>query len=295
MVGAVRICPMRHTNLMLVAAIATITTASPALAGSPFYELTEAQKRKSVVPDIEALTYCVARVTLADPDGAVQYRAGLLASYVARQLQRCPAEMNALLSLYESTYGDGEAERFIQGPYTADLPRAVLSVIRPQLDAKVEAAKRSEQAAYADELARQSEADRRLTEERAATVRAEAETKATEAKAAMEKQGRVDTVMRSMAVLRDKFYECADRQLPGLMKSGESADVLASAAMTICGKPLPDVQDAALEVSKAREETAGSVGEAVMREQVKTLVKERVVADAVQAKAGLGAFADVSR
>ncbi|WP_237482618.1 hypothetical protein, partial [Lichenibacterium dinghuense] len=112
---------------------------------------------------------------------------------------------------------------------------------------------------------------------------------------ATEKQERVDTAMRAMAVLRDKFYDCADRQLPGLVKSGESADVLASAAMTICGRPLADVQDAALEVSKAKEETAGSVGEAVMREQVKALVKERVVADAVQAKAGIGAFANTSR
>lgn len=286
---------MRLAAILLITVAAVAMAAPIARAGSPFYELTEAQKRKIVVPDIKALTYCVARVTLADPDGAMQYRASLLGSYVARQLQKCPAEMNALLSLCESTYGDGEAERFVQGPYIADLPRAVLSVIRPQLDAKVEAATRSEQVAYADELARQSEADRRLAEERAATVRAEAETKATEAKAAMEKQGRVDTAMRSMAVLRDKFYECADRQLLGLVKSGESADVLASAAMTICGKPLSDVQDAAFEVSKAREETAGSVGEVVMREQVKTLVKERVVADAVQAKAGVGVFATMSK
>ncbi|WP_237482918.1 hypothetical protein, partial [Lichenibacterium dinghuense] len=121
-------------------------------------------------------------MTLADPDGAVQYRAGLLANYVTRQLQRCPREMNALLELYESTYGDGEAERFIQGPYSSDLPRAVLSVIRPQLDAKVEEAKQAEQAAYSEELARQSEADRRMAEERAATARAEADTKATEAR-----------------------------------------------------------------------------------------------------------------
>lgn len=274
---------------VLVALVLAAT--SQAWAGSPFNDLTEAQKRKIVVPNIKALTYCIARVTLADPDGAVQYRAGLLSSYVPRQLQKCPAEMNALLELYEATYGDGEAERFIRGPYLSDLPRAVLSVIRPQLDAKVDAAKQAERAAFDAERARQIEVDRRLEEDRAATVRAEAETKAAEAKAAVEKQVRVDTALRAMSLLRDKFYECADHQLPGLVKSGESADVLASAAMTICGKPLSDVQDAAVEVSKAKDEGSSSLAETVMREQVRTLVKERVVADAVQAKAGVGAFA----
>ena len=282
---------MRRTVLIAV----MLATASGALAGSPFNELTEAQKRRIVVPEIKALTYCVARVTLSDPDGAVQYRAGLLSSYVPRQLQKCPAEMNALLELYEDTYGQGEAERFIRGPYLSDLPRAVLSVIRPQLDAKVEAAKQAEQAAFDAERARQIEVDRRLEEDRAATVRAEAEMKAAEAKAAAEKQVRVDTALRAMSLLRDKFYECANHQLPGLVKSGESADVLASAAMTICGKPLSDLQDAATEVSKAKDDGSSSIGEAVMREQVKVLVKERVVADAVQAKAGVGAFAHASQ
>ena len=300
---------MRRT--VMVAAM--IVVASQALAGSPFYELTEAQKRKIVVPDIKALTYCVARQAESDTDAVGFYRSGNFGDYIGRQLGKCPREMNALLELYESTYGDGEAEKFIRGPYLSDLPRAVLSVIRPQLDAKVadlmadeqrvrdaEAAQEAEaqKQAFIKRMQDQVEADdaqRKVEEDRAATVRAETERKAAEARAATEKRERVDTAMRSMAVLRDKLYDCADQQLPGLVKSGESADVLASAAMTICGKTLSDLQDAALEVSKAREEIGSNIGEAVMREQVKALVKERVVADAVQAKAGVGAFATTSK
>jgi len=274
-----------------LAFVALLVTVSGAQAGSPFNEMSEAQKRKTVVPDIKALTRCVARITLADPDGAVQYRAGLLASYVQRLLQKCPAEMNALLDLYETTYGEGEAERFIRGPYLSDLPRAVLSVIRSQLDAKVEAAKRSEEAADEADRARQANVNRRLEEERAATIRAEAETKAAEAKAVTERQERVDIAMRSMVVLRDKFYECVDRQLPGLVKSGETADVLASVAMTICGQALQQVQDSAIQVSEAKGESPDNdVAQSLLRAQIKTLVKDRVVADAVQAKAGVGAF-----
>ncbi len=275
-------------RLVVVALLASTTGA---LAGSPFNEPTEAQKRKVVVPYIRSLTGCVAKLALEDPDGTTQYRAGLFAAYVARQLQKCPGEMSDLLATYEETYGEGSAEQFIKGPYLSDLPRAVLSLAKPQLDTKVDEAKRREFASRA--LAQEQEAalQRQAEADRAATVRAVAETRAAEARAVQEKQERVDTAMRSMAIIRDKFYDCVDRQLPGIVRSGETADVLASAAMTICGQALSDVQDAAIEVSKAKEEPASSgVGEALLREQIKTLVKSRVVADAVQAKAGVGIF-----
>ncbi len=166
-----------------VAVIAAVLAGcSPVWAGSPFNVPTEAQKRRAVVPYIRALTSCVARVSLTDPDGAVQYRAGLFAGYVSRQLRNCPAEMNAILDVYESTFGDGEAGRFIRGPYLADLKRAVLSLIKPQLDAKVEAAQqrevteREQQAARDAGAARhKAEEDARLKAELEAAARVEAE------------------------------------------------------------------------------------------------------------------------
>lgn len=274
-----------------LAFVALLIMVSGAQAGSPFNEPTEAQKRKIVVPDIKALTHCIARITLADPDGAVQYRAGLLASYVPRQLQKCPAEMNALLDLYETTYGEGEAERFIKGPYLTDLPRAVLSLIRPQLDAKIDEAKQSEQAAYADALARQSEAHRKTEEDKLAALRLQAQQAAEETKIVREKQERVEIASRTMILLRDKFYECADQQLPGLVRSGESADVLANTAMTICSKPLDDAMDAVVAVARAKDDQATQgMQDDVLKVSLRSFVKERVVSDAVQAKAGIGAF-----
>ncbi len=51
---------MRLALASIVVTTAITAGLATAWAGSPFYELTEAQKRKIVVPDIKALTYCVA-------------------------------------------------------------------------------------------------------------------------------------------------------------------------------------------------------------------------------------------
>ncbi len=280
-------------RVILVAAM--IAVSSQAWAGSPFNDLTEAQKRKIVVPDIKALTYCVARVAVNDQDAVGYYRSGSFSDYIGRQLGKCPQQMNALLELYESTYGDGEAERFIQGPYLADLPRAVLSVIRPQLDAKVADLQAAEQRVRDTESAQEAEVRRKTEQDRLETAKLEATRAAVEDQARRDKQSRVDTAMGAMGLIRDKFYACVDQQLPGLVKSGESAEVLGNAATTICGKQMADVEDAALEVARARGDATEGASMPILSAQVKSLVKERVVADAVQAKAGVGAFARASQ
>ena len=272
-------------------AIATFASVVSAHAGSPYYDLTEAQKRRIVVPDIKALTYCVARVALNDTDAVTYYRKGGFPDYIGRQLGKCPREMNALLELYESTYGDGEAERFIKGPYLSDLPRAVLSVIRSQLDAKVADQQADEERAREAEAAQQAETKRKAEEDRLATLKAQADQEAQKTRIAREKQERVEIATRTMNLLRDKFYDCADQQLPGLVKSGETAEVLANTVMTICSKPLNDALDAGLAVARAQDrlETQEASDDA-LTEELRRIVKERVVADAVQAKAGVGQF-----
>jgi len=270
-----------------IAIVAMLATSMAAHAGSPFNEQSEAEKRRVVVPFIRQLTGCVARNALADSSAVAAYRSGTLSPYLGRQLQSCPNEMSTLLGRYEDTYGYGSAEQFIKGPYLADLSRAVLSIIRPQLDSKVAEQKRFETAIQAENALEEAENLRKQEEARLATIRLRADQKAAESKAALEKQGRIDVAMRTTVLLRDKFYDCADHQLAGLVKSGETAEVLANAAITLCGQSLGDVQEAALQVAKAKEESGDPD---IMREQIRALVKERVAADAVQAKAGVGAF-----
>lgn len=277
---------------LLITVAATVLLCPAAHAGSPFNDMTEAQKRKIVVPDIKQLTYCVARQTLSDPDATDYYRQGNLGSYVGRQLQKCPREMNALLELYDSTYGEGEAENFIKGPYLSDLPRAVLSVIKPQLQAKVAEQLQNEQNVRDAEAAQEAEAKRKTEEDRLATLRLQADQAAEETKIAQEKQNKIDIATRTMELLRDKFYTCADQQLPGLVKSGESAEVLANTVMTICNKPLDDATGAAAALFRIRgDSTVQNYSDQSVEAGIKPLFKERLVADAVQAKAGVGSFA----
>ena len=274
----------------LVFVLAMLAAIPQASAGSPFNEPSDATKRKIVVPLIRKLTGCVAHQALGDSDAVTYYRQGQLSDYLGRQLAHCPGEMSALLDLYEGTYGDGTAEQFIKGPYLWDLPRAVLSLIKPQLDAKVADQMQNEENVRQQEANLEAAAKLKQEQDLLSAEKIESERKAVAYKAALDKQDRVNSTQEALAVLRDKFYECADHQLRGLVKSGETADVLANAAMTICGASLSDVQDSALEVAKAKEEAVTGDAADVLRQQIAALVKQRVVADAVQAKAGMGVF-----
>jgi hypothetical protein len=255
-------------------------------------ELSEGQKRKIVVPLIRSLTYCIIDYIASDDEAVVAYKEQRFSSYVQSLPKKCSSQFDALGQRYEQTYGEGSAYAFLTGPYATDLPRAVLARIKSKMDARLADYDQAQKALRAENVRQEELSRQRAEEQRAATVRAEADRNAAEAKAAVEKREQVDVAKRAMSVLRDKFYDCADKQLVGLVKSGEGADVLASAAMTVCGQSLSDLQDSAIEVAAIQNDRKPEgVSEEALRLQVKSLVKERVVADAVQAKAGVGVFA----
>jgi hypothetical protein len=61
--------------------------------------------------------------------------------------------------------------------------------------------------------------------------------------------------------------------------------------MTVCSRPLSDLQDSAIEADSIENGQHSNLRETEMREDIKSSVKDRTVADAVQAKAGVGIFA----
>ena len=62
--------------------------------------------------------------------------------------------------------------------------------------------------------------------------------------------------------------------------------------MTICRQPLGQLQESALdEFSLEQGQRPAGLAEESFREHIKSVVRDRVVADAVQAKAGVGMFA----
>jgi hypothetical protein len=99
----------------------------------------------------------------------------------------------------------------------------------------------------------------------------------------------VDRLERAADTLRDRAYGCTTDQLSKLVLSAESAEVLATAAMTICRREIDDALQARMEVVRAKTGPSySSVGESEFREEMRKVVRNTVVTNAVQIKAGQG-------
>ena len=266
--------------------------------------LSEAKKRLIVVPFIRGLTTCITDIVNSDDDAISAFRENRFSPYVRGLAARCPTQVADLSARYDRVYGPGTADEFIQGPYANDLPRAVLSRTKDKLQArlddydKAQARQRAEREAEQEHqvaIERQRVEDDKAAAEKAEGERkvAEAERAATQAKAAQQKREQLDIANRTFSVLKDKLFECVDGQLPQLVKSGESAEVLASASLTVCHRQLTDAEDAQLEtltIDAGRKPT--DTEEENFREKSKSVAKERAIADAVQARAKVGIFAN---
>ncbi|PZO01045.1 MAG: hypothetical protein DCF30_08185 [Hyphomicrobiales bacterium] len=123
------------------------------------------------------------------------------------------------------------------------------------------------------------ELDRRVL----AQDQAEAYERAAKAKLELDRKENIERLTTAARSIRDLFYDCSSQQLAKLVRSAESADVLATAAMTICRKELDDAFAAWLAAGRAD----GSVtNETTFREALLRITRESVLTTAVQLKAG---------
>lgn len=231
-----------------------LAAAFPAFAQSEPGALSEAQKRKIHLPYVRAATNCFARAIIASPEAtrlarSVQWGDAVLST--AKGF--CQAEVGTLLSTHDQLYGQGTGQAFFVGPYFSDLPRALGNRLRPEFE-RVAANEARVEAVRQQELARLE----------------------------AEKRERIEQAQSLFTLLRDKMYECTDAQLVSLVASAESADVLATAAMTVCNKEV----NLAVEAGKAKVRLAapGSYT-ASFGTELKAAVRQRIVTNAVQAKA----------
>lgn len=238
---------MRYLSVAIVAAVAFV--AAPASA-----QMTDAQKRRALLPSIKAATDCVARETLNHSSIVFSYRFGNIEAVVSDAWKLCVPQLQAVVNQHEELHGAGTGLPFVTGPYRGDLARAVLTRIKGELDRRV-----------------------------VVQDQAEAAEKAAAAQREVAKQENLDRLNRTARTLRNVFYECADQQLAKLVRSAETADVLATAAMTICRNELDTAFEGWLSVARAE----GSAGnEAAFREGLRKITRESVLTSAVQLKAG---------
>ena len=209
-------------------------------------QTTPSQQRSQVRPYLLVLTNCIAKRAIEDSAGAAAFKDGTFDTFVSSIMDRCPRPLAALSQAYDQAYGQGQGEVFINGNYAKDLPRAVLARIRPQLQAKADELRGEEaaraisdaQAAKEAEAVRQragAEAEQQASIARAEADRARAQELAAAQVAEAERLKQVGTADGAAKLLAVRSLDCSREQLKSLVKSGESAEVLASAVMTICG------------------------------------------------------------
>lgn len=281
------------------------------------------EQRRQVAPLIRALTNCVAKQTLQEDAGAVAYRDGTFNAYVVRMIGRCQNVVSDLVGVYDRVSGEGAGIAFLNGPYSNDLPRAVLRRIRSDLDSRVavfnrvaaeQASREAQQqadaanqrraadqaladeakAAEAERQARTELAKQQAAQAVAATTQAQAVAQVATAKVESERQLRLAEAKKSEYLIVEKAADCAHRQLTSLVKSGESAEVLATAVMTLCSTEVHAAVDSSYQRFQLETQAGGNFGEASIREKVRADMRDEVIALAVQAKAGAGAFAPAS-
>src|SRR5215207_7141624 len=114
----------------VVLATALVSLALPALARG---ELSERQKRKALLPAIQATTECIAQEILRSPTALSHARQNKWSEAVQSMPEVCKALGSTLIAEHDRLYGPGTGKAFVEGPYASDLPRALKARIRPAL------------------------------------------------------------------------------------------------------------------------------------------------------------------
>lgn len=109
---------MRAIIFLLLASVAVSASASEP-------KVPDALKRKIVVPSIVALTDCVARYVLLSLDERKDAEVNDLLGDVRTALPKCESYRKPMIATYDIVYGPGEGQKFFDGPYMADIERAL--------------------------------------------------------------------------------------------------------------------------------------------------------------------------
>ncbi|WP_336812431.1 hypothetical protein [Bosea sp. MMO-172] len=238
-----------------LAVIASVLLGS---AHGTFAQTTEQQKRKLLLPTIRAATDCISREAARHPDILNGYRYNNLGPMIGEGWRVCTNALAEVAVMHDSLHGAGTGLIFVKGAYFEDLPRAVRTRI-------------------------QSEMDRRI----AALDQAEAVARAEQARREVERQQHLESIEKAADTLRDRAYQCTSPQLEKLVSSSESADVLATAAMTICRREIDDAIQARIDTIRFKVGTNySSASEPGFREEMLKAVRNNVITNAVQLKAG---------
>jgi len=202
--------------------------------------MTDAQKRKVHLPYVRAATDCYARAIETNTSTLDLARENRWYDAISAIGNTCNQALLGMIDIHDRLYGPGTGITFAKGPYLEDLPRAVGVRLK-------------------EAIARRSNEIEQMQASR---------------------QQRIEEAKKSRDLLRDRMYACTTKELDQLVASSESAEVLTSAAMTLCNREVQATLDAALELSRLE---GGSSAD--LRDDLTAVIKKNILAGAVQAKA----------
>jgi hypothetical protein len=171
-------------------------------------QVTESQKRKTHLPYVRATTECFTQAVLKQNDIAQKIQMNQIQSAVFSVGAGCSQEVQLMIKKHDEIYGYGTGQSFFTGPYLNDLPRAVLTRIRPVLAQRAVA----------------------------------------EAERENNKKSLLSAAEYSRDLVREKMYACTGKQLEILSKSAENAAVLTQAALSLCRDEVNDAISSIAEV-----------------------------------------------
>lgn len=229
-------------------------------ASSASAQMTEQQKRRVLLPTIKAATDCIAREAARHPDVVSGYRLNNLAPMIADGWRACTSALVEIVATHENLHGAGTGLVFVKGAYSDDLPRAVRARLQSDMDRRIAAIDQADAAARADQARRE-----------------------------VERQQNIERLERAADALRDRAYACTTDQLGKLISSSEVAEVLSTAAMTICRREIDDALQSRVDIMRAKMgQNYSTSGEPELREDLRKVVRNVVITNAVQLKAGQG-------
>lgn len=212
------------------------------------------EQRRAHRPSVVAATDCLSNAILGNETALRHAEAGRWYDAIL-MIQTCNFEIRNMISQHDRIYGGG-GEEFFKGAYFSDLPRALNTRIKPELDRRAALAaerQRNEQAAIAERERARKDQDNARTE----LLRAE----------------------------WGEHRKCLNASLEAILpNSGENAEAITTAIMALCrsheGK-LVRLATALYGITQTEAETAIAKGMATRRADVtKEIVVIRAAAQA---------------
>ena len=209
--------------------------------------LSDAQRRKLELPSIRAASDCYALAVKSDARLLAAVQQNSLGELIAEKTSNCPSAVQQMIAVYDKLNGPGTGVVFFRGPYAADLPRAVMVRIKPEID--------------------------RLTAEAAHQGEVKAQV--------------LQSAKQAADLLKQKMYECTTRELFELAKSGETAAVISDAALTFCRNDVDAAVRGFFEEARQEYPNTTDAEYPNFQKAVEETIAKSVQASAVQVRANL--------